>query len=432
MPRSRSNKHLARPRSDPPTGGSTTGAKPKKRDHKQLGIELDLFTFSDLVGGGLPLWTPRGTLLRDLLDDLVWQLRKKYGYKRVDIPHLAKKELYQKSGHWEKFKDDLFKIVTREKHLFALKPMNCPHHTQIYARKIHSYRELPVRYATTTKVYRDEQTGELAGLSRVRAITQDDAHVFCRKSQLKEEVEKIWSIVESFYGAVGFTDFQIRLSLHDPKKQKEYLGTPKMWQEAETELRAVVKKRRAKATEVKGEAAFYGPKIDFMTKDSLNRQWQLATIQVDLNMPERFNLTCINEKGQPERIVMIHAAIMGSIERLLSALLEHFAGAFPLWLSPTQVQVIAVSQRQQAYAKKATDTLAKNDIRVELTDSNETLGKRIREGETQKIPYLLIVGDKEVRAGSVAVRKRSKGDIGSQKLTKFIATIKKEIKNHSS
>ncbi len=417
MPQSKSDKHKV---------------EEDRRDHKRLGMELDLFTFSDLVGGGLPLWTPRGTLLRDLLDNLVWELRKKHGYERVDIPHLAKKELYEKSGHWEKFKDDLFKITTREKHLFALKPMNCPHHTQIYARKIHSYRELPQRYATTTKVYRDEQTGELSGLSRVRAITQDDAHVFCRKPQLKDEVEKIWSVVESFYGAVGFTDLQVRLSLHDPKKREQYLGKPKMWQEAEAELRAVIKKHKTKAIEARGEAAFYGPKIDFMTRDSLNREWQLATIQMDLNMPERFNLTCIDEKGQPERIVMIHAAIMGSIERYLAILIEHFAGAFPIWLAPVQVQVIAVSKKHQAYAKKITDSLAKENIRVELTESNETLGKRIREGETQKIPYLLIVGDKEVKTNAVAIRKRGKGDTGAQKLSKFIETVKREISKKTS
>lgn len=418
MPKGRSDKHLKE--------------NSLARDHKRLGIELDLFTFSDLVGSGLPLWTPRGTLLRDLLDNLVWELRKKEGYERVDIPHLAKKELYQKSGHWEKFKDDLFKITTREKHLLALKPMNCPHHTQIYARKIHSYRELPQRYATTTKVYRDEQTGELSGLLRVRAITQDDAHVFCRKPQLEKEIEKIWNVITTFYRAVGFTDLQIRLSLYDPKKRKQYLGTPKMWQEAEAKLRAVIKSKKAKAIEAKGEAAFYGPKIDFMARDSLNREWQLATIQIDLNMPERFNLTCINEKGKPERIVMIHAAIMGSIERLMANLIEHYAGAFPIWFAPVQVQVIAVSQKHQVYAKKITDALNKENIRVELTDSNETLGKRIREGETQKIPYLLIVGDKEVKVKSVAVRKRSKGDMGAVKLTKFVEQIKKEIKNKTA
>ena len=418
MPQSRSNKNLKE--------------NSLARDHKRLGIELDLFTFSDLVGSGLPLWTPRGTLLRDLLDNLVWELRKKEGYERVDIPHLAKKELYQKSGHWEKFKDDLFKITTREKHIFALKPMNCPHHTQIYARKVHSYRELPQRYATTTKVYRDEQTGELSGLSRVRAITQDDAHVFCRKPQLKEEVEKIWSIIKLFYAAVGFTNLEVRLSLHDPKKQKQYLGTPEMWREAETELRAIIKKLKAKATEAKGEAAFYGPKIDFMAKDSLNREWQLATIQLDLNMPERFNLTCINEKGQPERIAMIHAAIMGSIERYLAILIEHFAGAFPTWLSPVQVSVLAISVKQQSYAKKIADSLRKENIRAELTEADETIGKRIRQGELQKIPYLLIVGDKEVKAKSVAVRKRGKGDIGAQKFNKFVETLKKEISSKTS
>ena len=266
----------------------------------------------------------------------------------------------------------------------------------------------------------------------MRAITQDDAHVFCRKPQLKEEVEKIWNIITTFYRAVGFTDLRIRFSLHDPKEMKQYLGTPKMWQEAEAELRAVIKSKKAKSTEAKGEAAFYGPKIDFMAEDSLGREWQLATIQVDLNMPDRFDLTCINERGRPERIVMIHAAIMGSVERLIAVLIEHYAGAFPAWLSPVQVQVIAVSQKHQAYARKITDALDKENIRVELTEADETLGKRIREGETQKIPYLLIVGDKEVKAKSVAVRKRGKGEAGSQKLTQFIEQVKKEIATRST
>ena len=317
----------------------------KKRDHKKLGLELDLFTFSDLVGSGLPLWTPKGTLLRNLLDDYVWELRKKLDYQQVDIPHITKKELYEKSGHWDKFKDELFLIKTREGHEFAMKPMNCPHHTQIYARKPHSYRELPQRYANTTKVYRDEQSGELAGLSRVRSITQDDAHVFCRNDQVKEEIEKIWDIVIEFYKAIGF-DLNIRLSLHDPEHQEKYLGSPETWKKSEDQLRQVVKAKKARAEEAIGEAAFYGPKIDFMAHDSLEREWQVATIQLDMNMPERFDLNCINEKGEKERIVMIHAAIMGSIERFLSVIIEHFAGAFPVWLSPVQTIILPISDNK--------------------------------------------------------------------------------------
>lgn len=400
----------------------------KKRDHKKLGVELDLFTFSDLVGSGLPLWTPKGTLLRNILDDFVWELRRERGYVQVDIPHITKKDLYEKSGHWEKFKDELFKITTREGHLFAMKPMNCPHHTQIYARKLFSYRELPQRYANTTKVYRDEQSGELAGLSRVRSITQDDAHVFCRHSQVKDEMLKIWDIVEKFYGAVGFK-LEIRLSLHDPAHMDKYIGSPETWKEAEKQLRGLVKSKKAKVVERKGEASFYGPKIDFMAKDLLNREWQVATIQLDMNLPERFDLVCINEKGERERIAMIHAAIMGSIERYISVLIEHFAGAFPLWLSPVQVAILPIGERFAGYAKTIAEKLEAAGVRVELSDANDTLGKRIREAELQKIPYLLIIGDKEAKAKSVAVRVRGKGDIGQFKLDLFISKLKKEIEN---
>src|SRR3990167_7672950 len=307
----------------------------KKRDHKKLGIELDLFTFSDLVGPGLPLWTPKGTLLRDTLDNFVWELRKEYDYQRVDIPHITKKDLYEKSGHWNKFEDELFKIIKREEHLFAIKPMNCPHHVQIYARKPWSYRELPQRYTSTTKCYRDEQSGELSGLARVRAFTQDDAHVFCRISQSKEEIQKIWEIVHAFYGTVGLK-LRLRLSLRDPNHPEEYLGDKSHWNKAEEVLREVANENKTKFFEAPGEAAFYAPKLDFMATDSLGREWQVATIQLDVSMPESFDLTCINEKGEKERIVMIHAAIMGSIERFLSVIIEHFAGAFPVWLSPVQ------------------------------------------------------------------------------------------------
>ncbi len=398
----------------------------KKRDHKKLGVELDLFTFSPLVGAGLPLWTPRGTFIRNELDNFVWSLRKEAGYVQVDIPHITKKELYEKSGHWEKFKDELFKITTREGHSFALKPMNCPHHTQIYARKQHSYREMPQRYANTTKVYRDEQTGELAGLSRVRAITQDDAHVFCRSTQVKEEIGKIWNIVEKFYNAVGF-NLNIRLSLHDPAHPEKYLGTPDIWRKSEKELRTLTKERDAKSTEAIGEAAFYGPKIDFLAHDSLGREWQVATIQLDMNMPESFDLFCINEKGEKERVVMIHAAIMGSIERYLAILIEHFAGAFPLWLSPTQVRVIPIGEAHQGYAWGVNEDFRLSGIQTELDDSNETLGKRVRKAETEKVPYIVIVGEKEMHANTLSIRKRGKGDMGTQTVKNFLGTLKGEI-----
>jgi threonyl-tRNA synthetase len=398
----------------------------KKRDHKKLGPELDLFVFSDLVGSGLPLWTPKGTLIRNLLDDFVWELRKARGYAQVDIPHITKKDLYEKSGHWEKFKDELFKITTREGHVFAMKPMNCPHHTQLYARRQWSYRDLPQRYASTTKVYRDEQSGELSGLSRVRAITQDDAHVFCRSTQVKEEIFKIWDIVLEFYGAFGF-ELSVRLSLHDPTTPEKYLGTPQLWKKAEAELRALVKDRGAKAEEAIGEAALYGPKIDFMGKDALGRLHQIATIQLDMNMPERFDLTCVNEKGEKERIVMIHAAIMGSIERFLSVAIEHFAGAFPVWLSPVQVAILPLSEKFLKYGTGVYDVLVHEGIRAELSDANESLGKRVRQAEMQKIPYILVVGEKEETAGTVAVRSR-KGDEGAIPTREFLKRIADEIR----
>jgi len=375
----------------------------KKRDHKKLGPELDLFTFSELVGSGLPLWTPKGTLLRNLLDGYVWELRKAVGYEQVDIPHLTKKDLYERSGHWEKFKDELFRVQTREGHLLAIKPMNCPHHTQIYARRPWSYRELPQRYASTTKVYRDEQSGELAGLSRVRAITQDDAHVFCRRSQILEEMGKIWDIIQTFYSSFGFS-LEIRLSLSDPEHMEKYLGDQKTWGVAENELRTLVKQRGVETVEAVGEAAFYGPKIDFMGKDSLGREWQVATIQLDMNMPERFDLSCTNEKGVSERIVIIHAAIMGSIERFLSILIEHYAGAFPVWLAPMQVVLIPINEKVSSYALDVKKKLEENDVRVTLFEAAETLGKRIREAELQKIPLMLVVGEREEKEGQVAVR----------------------------
>lgn len=398
----------------------------KKRDHKKLGIELDLFTFSDLVGSGLPLWTPRGTLVRNLLDEYVWELRKRYGYEKVEIPHITKKDLYEKSGHWDKFKDELFRITTREGHEFAMKPMNCPHHTQIYARKLMSYRELPQRYANSTACYRDEQTGELAGLSRVRAFTQDDAHVFCRFDQVKEEFLKVWDIIHEFYGAFGF-EMQVRISKHDPAKPDSYLGDKERWHTAENILEEIAKEKNANAFEGIGEAAFYGPKLDFMVSDALGRSWQVATIQLDMIMPERFDLVCINEKGEKERIVMIHAAIMGSIERFMSVLIEHYAGAFPLWLAPVQVVVLPIGEMHQAYAKTVTDALKGKNIRVELDLDNESLGKRVRNAKMQKIPYLIIIGDKEVEANTLTLEHRVNGSLGAKTLDECLTLFEQII-----
>jgi threonyl-tRNA synthetase len=398
----------------------------KKRDHKKLGKELDLFTFSDLVGAGLPLWTPRGTLLRNILDNYVWELRKVHGYEKVEIPHITKKELYERSGHWDKFKDELFKITTREGHLFAMKPMNCPHHTQIYARRKWSYRDLPQRYANTTTCYRDEQSGELSGLSRVRAFSQDDAHVFCRQSQVKDEILKIWDIVHSFYGTFGFK-LNVRLSLHDPAHPEKYLGDKKVWELAEKSLREIVSKKKVEFYEGIGEAAFYGPKLDFMAHDSIGREWQVATIQLDMNMPERFDLSCTSEEGKDERIVMIHAAIMGSIERFVSILIEHVAGNFPLWLSPTQVRVMPVTDEHISFALEVTEKLKAADIRADLDDSRDGLGKKVRNAKIDKQPYWIVVGAKEIESQKISLEHRERGKSKEQSVEEALEKLQKEI-----
>ena len=402
----------------------------QENDHKRLGRELDLFVFSELVGPGLPLWTPKGTLLRNLLDDFVWELRKARGYEKVEIPHITKKELYETSGHWDKFKDDLFRFISRDKHEFAMKPMNCPHHTQIYARKPWSYREMPQRYANSTMCYRDEQTGELNGLSRVRAFTQDDAHVFCREGQVKEEFLKIWDIVQEFYGTFGFT-LTIRLSFHDPKQPEKYLGDKSKWEAAERILREIAVEKGAKTFEGPGEAAFYGPKLDFMAKDSLEREWQVATIQLDMNMPDRFDLTCVNEKGEKERVVMIHAAIMGSIERFLAVIIEHLGGAFPLWLSPVQVVVLPVSEKHAAYANGIVAELKSAGIRAELS-ADDSLGKRIRNSKLEKVPCFVVVGDKEMADKTVTVENNRSGDKQTVSLQEFITLTLARIKERAN
>jgi threonyl-tRNA synthetase len=399
----------------------------KARDHRKLGQELDLFTFSDLVGAGLPLWTPKGTILRNQLDQFVQSLRDEHGYQEVTIPHVARKELYEKSGHWQKFEHELFRITTREGHELAMKPMNCPHHAQIYASRLRSYRELPVRYRETTTCYRDEQSGELSGLSRLRAFTQDDAHSFCRSSQIEAEILQIWDIVERFYGAFEFK-LKLRLSSHDPENLAAYSGEPKAWQEAEAHLKKVVESKVGTDYEAgPGEAAFYGPKLDFLSTDALGREWQVATIQLDFNQPEGFDLHCVNEEGAEERIVMIHAAIMGSIDRFLAVLIEHLAGAFPLWLAPEQVRVLPIADRHLKYAEKVADELKTSDLRAEVDERTESIGKKIREAEMGKVPYMLIVGDKEEKAKAVSVRSYHRGDLGTKKLPALRADLEKEV-----
>ncbi len=399
----------------------------RKRDHKKLGKELGLFVFSELVGSGLPLWTPKGTVMRELLNDYVWNLRKVRGYQKVCIPHITKKELYETSGHWAKYADDLFKIVTREEHLFAMKPMNCPHHTQIFDSEPRSYRDMPQRYAETTMVYRDEQSGELSGLSRVLSITQDDAHVFCRENQIEEEAMKIWGIIEEFYGKFGFT-LQVRFSRHDPSTRDKYLGSDEVWEKAENALKNLMQKKGVEWIDGIGEAAFYGPKIDFISRDSIGRVLQVATIQLDFNQPKNFGLVCTNEKGEREQVVMIHAAIMGSIERFMSTLIEHLAGAFPVWLSPIQVAVVPV--RADQHGDKAHELAAKlreKDIRVELYESDTSLGKRIHEAKSMKTPYVIVLGDKEVASGNLTIEKRD-GTKEEISVDAFIERLEKEVK----
>ncbi len=399
----------------------------KKRDHKKLGIELDLFTFSELVGPGLPLWTPRGTILRHTLDSYVWELREARGYERVEIPHVTKKDLYEKSGHWEKYKDDLFRITTREGHEFAMKPMNCPHHTQIYDRKQWSYRELPQRYANTTTCYRDEQSGELSGLSRVRAFAQDDAHVFCRMSDAKGEFMKVWDIIETFYKTFGF-ELKVRISTHDPEHPEKYLGDKDRWAMAESMLAEIAQERGVPTISGVGEAAFYGPKLDFMANDAIGRQWQVATIQLDMNQPERFDLTCVNEKGEKERIVMIHAAIMGSLERFMSIMIEHLAGNFPVWLAPQQITIVPVLENHNDYAFEILNVLKEHGIRAKVDATNESLGKRIRGAKTMKIPYVIVVGDKEKDSQTLTVETR--GDkLEGITLEDFTNRLQNEIVN---
>ncbi len=403
----------------------------KKRDHRKIGKEMELFVFSELVGPGLPLWTPKGTLIRELLNDFVWSLRKPRGYQKVTIPHITKKDLYETSGHWAKYADDLFKIETREKHTFAMKPMNCPHHTQIYDAKLRSYRELPQRYCETTMVYRDEQSGELSGLSRVISITQDDSHVFARINQIKQEVESVWQIIESFYTPFGFK-LVPRFSRRDMSTPEKYLGVPENWDFAEKTLKEVIESHNMEWVDGEGEAAFYGPKIDFMAKDSIGREWQVATIQLDFVQPERFGLVCMNEKSEREPIVMFHVAIMGSIERFMSILIEHYAGNFPLWLAPTQVAIVPVRDNHITAGEEIAAMLRAQDIRVSvLSDDSISLGKRIHAAKAERAPYTIVLGDKEIVAGELTVEKRDGSKIEGITKEDFLQQVVEEIKNRA-
>ena len=401
----------------------------RRRDHKVLGPALKLFTLSPLVGPGLPLMQPRGMIVRQEIEQYLWEMHAQKGYSRVWTPHLAKNTLYETSGHAAKFGDELFRVKGKDED-FILKPMNCPHHMQIFADNQFSYRDLPVRYFEPATVYRDEKSGQLGGLTRVRAITQDDGHLFCRVNQIGDEVSVIVEIIKQFYKTMRMLDgYWVRLSVRGEGGQ--YLGGDDVWNKAEAALEDAAKKNDLPYTRVEGEAAFYGPKLDFMFKDAIGREWQLATIQCDFNLPERFELSFINENGDKERPVVIHRAIAGSLERFMGVAIEHFAGAFPTWLSPVQVKVLPVSEKHVSYGEEVVSTLRESGIRAELDDSDESLGKKIRTGKTEKTPYLLVVGDNEVAAATVSVESRDYGKQDTESVADFTKRVVEEIRTRA-
>ena len=399
----------------------------KKRDHRILGQQLGLFIFSPLVGPGLPLWTPRGTILRTEIDTFVQELRKEYNYERVTIPHFTKPDLYIKSQHYEKYGDDLFKVKTRDGHELCIKPMNCPHHAQIYASELRSYKELPIRYSETTMVYRDEQSGELNGLSRVLSITQDDAHIFCRESQLKEEMNNIWNLIETFYSVFGFNSLTPRFSRRD--SDPKFKGNIELWEKAEGAIKSLLEERVPGAwIDGEGEAAFYGPKIDFMAKDALGRNHQVGTIQLDFVQPTNFELEYVNEDGKREMPVMIHCAIAGSLERFLSVYIEHTAGNFPLWLSPTQISILPINEKHNSYAKELLNKVSNENIRATAETSKDGLGKKIKSIREMKTPYWAVIGDQEIANNTVTLEHRITGKIGEINISELIEKLKTEIK----
>ena len=408
----------------------TKQAAARERDHRKLGKELDLFTFSDLVGPGLPLYTPKGQLMREAVKDLLWSLSKAHGYQKVEIPHITKIDLYETSGHAQKFKDEFFYVQgAQSKDTFVMKPMNCPHHTQIYASKPRSYRDLPVRMAEVTHMYRDEKPGQLLGLSRVRSIAVDDAHVFCRPDQIKEEAVIIATIIKEFYTRFDMwhqgKTFWVSLSVRDPQTPEKYLGDDTGWEKAEAYLQEVSDTLGLGATRMEGEAAFYGPKLDFMFTDALGRERQLATIQIDFVMPERFKLSYTDKDGKRKTPVMIHRAVAGSLERFMALMIEHYAGAFPFWLSPVQVAVIPVSDTYNEYAEEVAAALRAAALRVELIGGNEPMGKKIRAAKQQKLPYFVVVGEKEASARTATLQSRG-GTSTTLALDTLVAELKKE------
>ncbi|MFK5857600.1 MAG: threonine--tRNA ligase [Bacteroidota bacterium] len=401
----------------------------KKRDHRLLGKELDLFTFSNKVGQGLPLWLPKGAELRERLEQYLKKVQKKAGYKPVITPHIGNVNLYKTSGHYQKYGKESFKPIKTpvDGEEFFLKPMNCPHHCEIYNAKPHSYKELPIRYAEFGTVYRYEQSGELHGLTRVRGFTQDDAHIFCMPNQIKDEFNNVIDIIEQIFTALDFNDVIIQISLRDPDNMDKYIGSEENWEKAEKAIIEVAEERGLNAVIEYGEAAFYGPKMDFIVRDAIGRKWQLGTIQVDYNLPERFDLTYIGADNEKHRPVMIHRAPFGSMERFVAVLIEHCGGNFPLWLIPDQVIILPISEKYNDYGKKVLDSLDKFDIRAIIDTRSEKTGRKIRDAELKKIPFMLIVGEKEENEGTVSVRKHTEGDLGTFGIAEFADIINSEV-----
>lgn len=399
----------------------------KKRDHRKLGKELDLFTFSDYVGAGLPLYTPKGALIRRLVNEYVESVQSKQGYMQVWTPQIAKADLFRVSGHYDHYKDSMFKVISNySEEEFYLKPMNCPQHTQIYASQARSYRDLPIRMTDFAMLYRDEKPGELSGLARVRSFSQDDCHVFCREDQVDEEADRALAMTKEIMKTFGLT-YKYRLSTRDLKNPEKYIGDPKIWEKTEKWAEEIMKRNGIEYFEGPGEAAFYAPKMDLIAKDSLGREWQLSTVQIDYFLPERFKLTYTDSDGKEKRPVMLHRAIVGSPERFLMILIEHFAGNFPTWLTPVQVKILPIAERHLDYARTVLAKLKDEGIRAELDDRNETLGNKIRNTQAEKVAYMFIVGDKEIEKNAVSVRKRSGEDLGSKNVDDFTKAIRKEI-----
>jgi threonyl-tRNA synthetase len=401
----------------------------QKRDHRKLGKELGLFTFSQKVGMGLPLWQPKGAMLRERLEAFLKAAQKKAGYLPVITPHIGSKELYITSGHYEKYGKDSFQPIhtPHEGEEYLLKPMNCPHHCEIFKAEPRSYRDLPLRFAEFGTVYRYEQSGELHGLTRVRGFTQDDAHIFCTPDQVKTEFKKVINLVLYIFKTLGFNDFVTQVSLRDPNKPEKYIGSDENWRKAETAIMEAVQEEGLNHVVEEGEAAFYGPKLDFIVRDAIGRKWQLGTIQVDYNLPERFELEYVGQDNQKHRPVMIHRAPFGSMERFIAVLIEHCAGKFPLWLNPEQVKILPVSEKYQNYAEEVSDELNNCDIRALIDERNEKVGRKIRDAEVDKIPYMLILGEDEVNSGTVSVRKQGEGDLGRMSVAEFTKHIENEV-----